>query len=109
MVLMCWNLEPFGSSDHNQIGFSVFVDNAIDDESCDEKIKRYDWSKADYEGMSAYLASIDWSELLTVNLTADALWEAFSEVLQCAIDMHAPAKYVSKSLTLKTSVGTRLH
>ena len=34
-------------------------------------------------------------ELLTVNLTADSLWAAFSDVLQSAVELFVPSKVIS--------------
>ena len=93
-------LEPFGSSDHCQVEFSVFTDN-VSDSGGDLNVKRYNWDKADFDGMSNYIAAVGWLELLSVNLTADQLWAAFSNVLQSAIDLFVPVKHVSEYMPTK--------
>ena len=91
-------IEPFSTSDHCQVKFSIFSDctNHIEE----LVTKRYDWSTADYDGMSEYIAGIDWLDILTTH-TADCLWAAFSEVLQAAIDVCVPVKYVRNNANVK--------
>jgi len=52
----------------------------------------YDWDKGDYNSICDYLYSINWLNVLTVNLTADSLWRGFSNVLQTALDLYVPKK-----------------
>jgi len=92
--------EPFGTSDHCQIDFTVFSDRT-GDEVIDYRIKRYDWSKADFDSMSDYIGAMDWFALLSVNLTPDSLWAAFTDVLQKAVDLYVPVKYVSSYANVK--------
>lgn len=89
-------IEPFSRSDHCQVEFSMFSDNADDVAEPDLNVKRYDWSNADYDEMSNYIAAINWNDVLAVNLTADSLWAALSDILQSAIDMFVPVKHVSE-------------
>jgi len=46
--------------------------------------------------MSYYIAGIDWLGILSTHLTADSIWAAFSDVLQAAIDLCVPVKYMRK-------------
>jgi len=75
-------IKPFSTSDHCQVKFSVFSDCINHSEKL--VTKRYDWSSADYDSMSDYIAGIDWLGILSTRLTADSLWAAFSDVLQAA-------------------------
>jgi len=99
-------LHPFSTSDHNQIEFSVFTD-CIDSNSDSDRlqpdlnVKHYDWSQADYDGMNNYIAAVDWLKILSVNLTADSLWAAFSDVLQTAVDLFVPVKSMSEYTNTK--------
>ena len=70
-------------------------------ECCDDIVKRYDWSGADYDAMSNYIAGVDWLSLLSTNLTADNLWSAFSNVLQTAIDLFVPVNYIRRDNSVK--------
>ena len=94
-------VQPFYKSDHCQIEFSLFTDNSDLVNCNDANIKRYDWLRADYDGMSNYIAGIDWLQVLTTELTADSSWTAFSDVLQTGIDLFVPFKYVSSSSSVK--------
>jgi len=67
----------------------------------DLSVTRYDWYKADFNGISDYIATVNWLEILTVNLTADSLWSAFRTVLQTAIDMYVPQKIVNNCINVK--------
>jgi hypothetical protein len=46
--------------------------------------------------MNQYLCSINWYDLLTTNLNADALWQSFRDTLQAAIDLNVPTRLVHK-------------
>jgi len=48
-----------------------------------------------------YLARIDWLGILSTHLTADSLWAAFSDVLQAAIDLCVPVKYMRNNAYVK--------
>jgi Reverse transcriptase (RNA-dependent DNA polymerase)/Endonuclease-reverse transcriptase len=82
--------QPFSNSDHSQVDFTVFVDSYGCNVDPINAVKRYDWSCANYDEMALYLASVDWYGLLTVNLTADAIWDAFCRILDVAIDKCVP-------------------
>ena len=59
----------------------------------------YSWDQADYKGFSQYLSQIDWQALISHNLTADALWSSFTNVLQTGIDMYVPTCHVDSCLS----------
>ena len=40
------------------------------------------------------MSSVDWDTLFTVNSTADAIWKAFSDILDYAIYQFVPVKAV---------------
>ena len=83
--------HPFGTSDHCQVEFSVFVDSTM--QANDEpSAKRFDWNNADFDGISSYIATFNWLDMLATNLTPDSIWCAFSDVLHTAIDMYVPIK-----------------
>lgn len=86
--------QPFSSSDHSQISFSVFVDNR-DTADCTELTscqQMYDWGKGDYESMSQFLMSVNWYDILAYNLTVDSLWSAFYDILSTAVSLYVPKK-----------------
>ena len=92
-------LPPFGCSDHSQVEFSTFAHisqtETVDDRTTPIRLA-YDWANADCDGINQYLCSINWYNLLTTNLTADALWQSFKDILQDAIDLNVPARLVHK-------------
>jgi Endonuclease-reverse transcriptase len=92
-------LPPFGCSDNKQVEFSFFA-HICQTETADNHTTpigpAYDWANADHDGMNQYLCSINWYDLLTTNLTADALWQSFKYTLQAAIDLNVPTRLVHK-------------
>jgi len=48
--------------------------------------------------MSYYLNSVDWLQMLSVNLTADSLWTAFTDILKGAIAELVPTKLINARL-----------
>ena len=94
-ICKCTVIAPFSTSDHCQVEFEVFRDcDADNDSRSDAKhCTRYNWETADCDGMNSYLASVNWYNLLTTNLTVDSLWLAFRDILQTAIN-----RYVGSSI-----------
>ena len=93
-------IQPFSNSDHCQIEFSIFTDSLFE-HGVELNVVRYDWDKADFDSICEYIAAVNWLNVLTVNLTADSLWRAFSDVLQTAIDRYVPKKTVSSCMNIK--------
>jgi Endonuclease-reverse transcriptase len=82
--------NQFGTSDHCQVEFSVFIDCTM--QTHDRKhAKRFDWNNADFDGISS-IAAFNWLDMLATNITANSVWCAFSDVLHTAIDMYVPIK-----------------
>jgi len=85
--------NPFCNSDHCQVMFDILVvDNqAAKPDTTDQRC----WKKADFDGMSEYLQDVDWLSMLTTNLSADSLWNAFSQEINKAIDIFVPVTKAS--------------
>jgi len=66
----------------------------VGSDNCMERV--YMWDEANYDAITAYLECIDWHEMLACNLTVDELWSAFTDVLQQAIDLYVPVRFVNK-------------
>jgi len=98
--------SPFGNSDHHRVNFTLAFEQVVSKAPTTTEygsetttgIKRYQWSNADFDGMSDYLSNYDWTNLFSTNLTVNSMWSAFSDVLHCAIDLYVPA---SNSITPK--------
>jgi len=78
----------FGNSDHNTVLFTIDAPSVESNRITGEKV--YMWSQADYTAISKYLASVRWTEIFTVNFTADDIWNAFCTILNEAIDLFVP-------------------
>jgi len=83
--------HPFSNSDHCHVEFSIFTDSQSEPAD-DVMALPYDWDKGDYNSICDYLFSVNRLNVVTVNLTADSLWNAFINVLQTAIDLYVPKK-----------------
>jgi hypothetical protein len=94
-------LQPFSTSDHSQVTFTVFTDDdcAVAGSNTLAHQKYYDWDNANFELIAEHLATVNWYDILSVNLTADSLWTAYSEVLLEAVDKFVPSK--------REALGTR--
>jgi len=62
----------------------------VDCEQQQQQQVRYDWRVADFTGMFYYLDSVDWLQMLSVILTADLLWTAFTDILKGATAEFVP-------------------
>ena len=106
---------PFGTSDHNSILISLVynlhssglcedVFNTIDNYALRSvgytRISTtYNWFNVNYDVINAMLIDIDWSLVVSVNLTPDALWSAFCNIIVSVIDLCVPknnCKSISK-------------
>ena len=105
--------EPFGSSDHCQITFTLVVNSASSTTHSaynGSESMGYLWHKADYEAISRYMESVDWYGMLSVGLTPDMLWSQFASVVNEARDLFVPIIPASsvKSQIRKVSYPARL-
>jgi len=98
---------PVGVSDHCQVNFVVAITSTaaaqhstegIDCEQQQQQQVSYDWRVTDFTGMSYYLNSVDWLQMLSVNLTADSLWTAFTHILKEAIVEFVSTKLINVRL-----------
>jgi len=84
---------PFASSDHNSVTFDLLFQEDDDNTTAASDgrgTRQYLWTQCDYQAMSDYLSSIDWSQMFYTNFTADDIWAAFCQQLDQAIDMFVP-------------------
>ena len=84
---------PFSTSDHNAINFEILYSKSSQSSGRFHR-KQFLWKLGDYDSLCDFLACYDWNTLFTYNLTVDSLWRAFREVLDNAIDLFVPYKYV---------------
>ncbi len=87
--------EPFSTNDHCSVLFDLRVNAPLNHctpsgNDAELQMKRYLWSKGDYDSMYYYLNCFKWTDLLTTNFTADDLWTAFTDQLDKAIELFVP-------------------
>jgi hypothetical protein len=92
-VLNVGSIEPFSTSDHNQVCFDV---------PCNVTQRNYSYRTrnfiyADWSGINAFLSSTDWFELFHSNLSAKSIIDNFYNIIDTCIEQHVPCKYVSCS------------
>jgi hypothetical protein len=100
---------PFGTSDHDAVEFSLTLpDCSVVEVDRNPEVKTfysYNFKEADYVGLNAYLASVDWQSVFT-NYGDDInkCMELFIEVLKAGMDMYVPIKQVFTSSNSRSSV-----
>jgi len=100
---------PFGTSDHDAVEFSLTLPDCTADEvDRDPEVNTfysYNFKEADYVGLNAYLASVDW-QLVFSNHDNDInkCMELFIDVLNAGMDMYVPIKQVFTSSNSRSSV-----
>jgi hypothetical protein len=88
---------PFSTSDH----CVVDIDLLFSDGRCAEQVsnsakrKIYLWKNGDYKGMKMFLSCYKWDDVFMYNFTVDDLWHAFREVIDYAVSVYVPCKYVN--------------
>ena len=80
-------IEPFSTSDHCAIVFTMCFDSNYDEAT---QCILYDWQKADWLSFNNFLFEIDWLSVLSENLTVDSLWSAFCKILNLGIEKYVP-------------------
>ena len=72
-------VEPFSTSDHNQIIFSFYANKEMENDG----MIRYNYFSADYNAIRQKLKEVDWSSLLT-NVDVERDWMNFkAEINKC--------------------------
>ena len=79
-------IQPFSSSDHNTVVFGL-----LNDKSCSDFKSVYNYSKADWTGMSESLQSFDWFSIFNSYSNGDELWSSFCHVLRSHCDIYIPS------------------
>lgn len=73
-----------GKSDHCTLVVTLACDSIME-----ENKTRFNYSKADFEGLSNYLGKIDW-ESEFVNKDTDSIWNTLKDKIQAATDIFVP-------------------
>ena len=80
-----------GSSDHNQIHFSIKIQTEI----TDKKRRRRNFNKGTYKQMRTYLASIDLTDLMK-DKTATECWIVLKDEIEGIIETFVPIQNQGK-------------
>ena len=83
--------EPLGSSDHNQIHFSIKIQTEI----TGKKRGRRNFNKGKYKQMRTYLASINWTDLMK-DKTATECWIILKDEIEGIIETFVPIQNQGK-------------
>ena len=75
---------PFANSDHASVCFCVLRPPTMHDTKQNVRLI-YRWESADFDSLNAYLRPCDWTQFLTTNFTAYALWASFCNVLRILV------------------------
>ena len=82
-------LPPLGSSDHNIVSFTLTLSfAALADNS--PLPPRPNYNLADWESLSSYLSSIDWTHELCCCATATDMWTKFTDIVKIGVGRFVP-------------------
>jgi len=96
-------IEPFGTSNHNVVKAAFIYHTPVQSSYLCNKstTKTYYWKLGDCVSTLQYLRAYNWDFLFSTNLTVDSMWCGFRHVLDSAIDMFVPFKYVTNKPSAK--------
>ena len=101
-VLCCDDVDvlpPISTSDHYVVCFNLSLCFAQQQQSANEMSSRHNFSKADWDGICGFLSAVDWNLVFLGITTADELRNAFTGVVQLAIDQFVPRFKYSKHMS----------
>jgi hypothetical protein len=82
---------PISDCDHEVVTFNVNIPPPPL-----QKTMRPDFHRADYEGMSGFLESVDWPALFA-NADVEEKWETFKHIMEYAVHLFVPMKSTTPS------------
>ena len=89
-VLNCKVLEPFSTSDHNQICFDILYNTAMPH----YEFSSHDFNHADWIQIKAHLEGVDFFQLFQCQLPPLEVFEQFYKVIYECFDLFVPLKRV---------------
>ena len=93
-------LDPFSTSDHATVEFSIFLPNppnsifSTSGQDQSQYVYIYDWDSADYNTISNQLLTVDWHGLFGYNFDANSIWSSFKAIIWPIIDCYVPKKAI---------------
>jgi len=94
LVNETFTTSPLGNSDHDCIQFNIVLPEHEAVNETDDVQFVFDYSNADYDSINAYLAQVDWQEVLLNCDDANCCWDVFIGVLNEAMNLFIPVKAV---------------
>jgi len=92
-------LPPVSTSDHNTVCFQLNISFICEQQSDSELSCRRNFAKADWNGIRDSLSSIDWHAAFCNCSTAEELWQAFTVIVEQAVDNFVPFFKQSKHVS----------
>jgi hypothetical protein len=93
---------PLADSDHEMVLFDVNIRTVNP-----KKVPKRNFHKADYDGMEAFLYTIDWENLFADAVGVIAKWSIFKDILDFAFEQFVPMTTPGGSIKNPLSVDTR--
>jgi hypothetical protein len=91
-ILQVSVLPPFSTSDHNTVVFEIL--NPSDSDDC--TFATYDFAKADWPQIKAYLGQVDFVHVLCGNDSVDVKFRNFYSLLYSCIERYVPLRMVKQ-------------
>ena len=85
-------VSPIVHSDHSAVTFTSKGPNNLNAKSETEDDKYFDFSSADWESINDYLSGMNWDNKFVNGITSENYWNAFLNVINCAIETFVPSK-----------------
>ena len=97
-------VEPFSTSDHNKILFSLNVRSPVN-----MKQTRFfsDYKRADYVSLCGFLDTIDWDGLFNDCICINDMWNLFVHIISFACSLFVPLIKIREKPPFKFSRSTR--
>jgi len=96
-------IPPISTSDHNVTIFRLSNNNASEGTDPDSHFY-YNWSKANFTGLTKHLLAIDWNNIFQYCFSVDQCWDAFIDIIHKGIVMYVPIVLYKNKATPKNII-----
>ena len=100
------SFPPIGSSDHLTIVCNLIIDTDIEYDVATEptvvgvsdnyNFSNYEFQRADWLNINIALSTIDWQNMLSVDVNIEECWDSFCSVLLNVFNFYIPKKHARK-------------
>jgi len=91
---------PISTSDHNVTIFRLSNNNASGGTEPYSHFY-YNWSKANFTGLTEHLLAIDWNNVFQYCFSVDQCWDAFIDIIHKGLEMYVPVALYKNQATPK--------